>query len=139
MPSQIKAIDLFCGCGGMSKGLIDAGINVIGAVDIWDKAVESYNRNNGNHAHCHDLTLYPPEKFNEEHNPSNQQIDLLVGGPPCQSFSMAGRRDKNDPRNSLFMEYVKYRNYFKPRAFMMENVIGMLSKKSIQENTVELY
>jgi DNA (cytosine-5)-methyltransferase 1 len=60
----------------------------------------------------------------------NKNIDILVGGPPCQSFSIAGKRDKNDPRNALFMEYVKYLDYFAPKAFIMENVIGMLSKKT---------
>ena len=53
-----------------------------------------------------------------------------MGGPPCQSYSIAGKRDKNDPRNALFMEYIKYLDYFKPKAFIMENVIGMLSKKT---------
>jgi len=63
----------------------------------------------------------------------------LVGGPPCQSFSIAGKRDKNDPRNTLFMEYVKYLDYFKPKAFIMENVIGMLSKKTATgENVIDI-
>ena len=66
-------------------------------------------------------------------------MDILVGGPPCQSFSIAGKRDKNDPRNALFMEYVKYLDYFAPRAFIMENVIGMLSKKTASgENVIDI-
>ena len=57
----------------------------------------------------------------------------------CQSFSMAGKRDKNDPRNSLFMEFVKYLDYFKPKSFIMENVIGMLSKKTASvENLIDI-
>jgi DNA (cytosine-5)-methyltransferase 1 len=126
----LNVIDLFCGCGGMSKGLTDAGLNVIAGIDIWDKAVESYNKNYHHKAYCADLTQLPPEKFNELYNKENKNIDILVGGPPCQSFSIAGKRDKNDPRNALFMEYVKYLDYFKPKAFIMENVIGMLSKKT---------
>jgi DNA (cytosine-5)-methyltransferase 1 len=126
----LNVIDLFCGCGGMSKGLTDAGLNVIAGIDIWDKAVESYNKNYHHKAYCADLTQLPPEKFNELYNKENKGIDILVGGPPCQSFSIAGKRDKNDPRNALFMEYVKYLDYFKPKAFIMENVIGMLSKKT---------
>ena len=126
----LNVIDLFCGCGGMSKGLTDAGLNIIAGIDIWDKAVESYNKNFEHKAYCEDLTKLPPEKFNELYNKENKNIDILVGGPPCQSFSIAGKRDKNDPRNDLFMEYVKYLDYFKPKAFILENVIGMLSKKT---------
>jgi len=127
---KLNVIDLFCGCGGMSKGLTDAGLNIIAGIDIWDKAVESYNKNFEHNAYCEDLTKLSPEKFNELYNKENKNIDILVGGPPCQSFSIAGKRDKNDPRNALFMEYVKYLDYFKPKAFIMENVIGMLSKKT---------
>ena len=135
----LNVIDLFCGCGGMSKGLTDAGLNVIAGIDIWDKAVESYNKNYEHKAYCEDLTQLPPEKFNELYNKENKNIDILVGGPPCQSFSIAGKRDKNDPRNALFMEYVKYLDYFKPKAFIMENVIGMLSKKTANgENVIDI-
>jgi DNA (cytosine-5)-methyltransferase 1 len=128
--TELNVIDLFCGCGGLSKGLTDAGLNIIAGIDIWDKAVESYNKNFEHKAYCEDLTKLPPEKFNKLYNKENKKIDVLVGGPPCQSFSMAGKRDKNDPRNTLFMEYVKYLDYFKPKAFIMENVMGMLSKKT---------
>ena len=135
----LNVIDLFCGCGGMSKGLTDSGLNVIAGIDIWDKAVESYNKNYHHKAYCADLTQLPPEKFNELYNKENKTVDILVGGPPCQSFSIAGKRDKNDPRNALFMEYVKYLDYFKPKAFIMENVIGMLSKKTASgENVIDI-
>lgn len=126
----LNVLDLFCGCGGMSKGLTDAGLNVVAGIDIWDKAVANYNKNFEHKAYCEDLTALPPEKFNQLYNADNKRIDILVGGPPCQSFSIAGKRDKNDPRNALFMEYVKYLDFFKPKAFLMENVIGMLSKKT---------
>jgi DNA (cytosine-5)-methyltransferase 1 len=135
----LNVIDLFCGCGGMTKGLTDSGLNVIAGIDIWDKAVESYNRNFNHKAYCADLTQLSPEKFNDLYNKNNKNIDIIVGGPPCQSFSIAGKRDKNDPRNALFMEYVKYLDYFKPKAFIMENVIGMLSKKTANgENVIDI-
>lgn len=135
----LNVIDLFCGCGGMSKGLTDAGLNIIAGIDIWDKAVESYNQNYEHMAFCEDLTKLPPEKFNEMYNPENKTVDVLVGGPPCQSYSIAGKRDKNDPRNALFMEYVKYLRYFNPKAFIMENVMGMLSKKTeAGENVIDI-
>lgn len=135
----LNVVDLFCGCGGMSKGLTDAGLNIIAGIDIWDKAVENYNKNFDHKAYCEDLTKLSPEKFNELYNKQNKKVDILVGGPPCQSYSIAGKRDKNDPRNALFMEYVKYLDYFKPKAFIMENVIGILSKKtSTGENVIDI-
>lgn len=135
--SSLNVIDLFCGCGGMSKGLTDARLNIIAGIDVWDKAVVSYNKNFSHHqAYCEDLTQLSPEKFEELYNKDKKTVDVLVGGPPCQSFSIAGRRDKDDPRNTLFMEYVKYLDYFRPKAFIMENVIGLLSKKTASsENT----
>jgi DNA (cytosine-5)-methyltransferase 1 len=125
---KLNAIDLFCGCGGLSKGLIDAGINIIAGIDIWDLAIESYKKNFNHMALCKDLHDFSPEKFDKLIDSS---IDIIVGGPPCQGFSIAGRRDINDPRNSLFMEFYKYLKYFKPKIFMMENVIGLLSMKTI--------
>jgi len=139
LTTKLNVIDLFCGCGGMSKGLTDAGLNVIAGIDIWNKAVDSYNKNFEHKAYCKDLTQFSPENFNELYNRENKEIDIIVGGPPCQSFSIAGKRDRNDPRNALFMEYVKYLDYFKPKAFIMENVIGMLSKKTAAgENVIDI-
>jgi len=85
-----------------------------------------------NHHHpafVRDLTQFSPEQF-EETLGIIPEIDMIVGGPPCQGFSMAGKRDKNDPRNSLFMEFYKYISYFRPKVFVMENVIGILSMKT---------
>ncbi len=126
---KYNTIDLFCGCGGFSYGLEKSGLNIIGSIDIWDKAIESYKINMPNHkALCKDLTKYTPQEFHNEIG-VDTTIDIIVGGIPCQAFSMAGKRDKNDPRNSLFIEYVKYLDYFKPKSFLIENVIGMLSAK----------
>ena len=136
---KVNAIDLFCGCGGMSKGLTDAGINVIAGLDIWDKAVNSYNQNFDHKAYCQDLTTFKPEMFDVVYNTNKDNIDLIVGGPPCQSFSMAGKRDPADPRNSLFIHFVEYLDYFNPKMFMMENVFGILSKKtSTGEKVIDL-
>ena len=134
--NTLNVIDLFCGCGGMSKGLVDAGFNIIAGIDIWDKAIDNYRKNFHHEGICEDLTKLPPEKFNQIYNKQNKNIDLLVGGPPCQSFSIAGKRDKNDPRNTLFMEYIKYLDYFNPKSFIMENVIGILSKKTSDNEKV---
>lgn len=127
---KLNVIDLFCGCGGLTKGFVDAGLNVVAGIDIWNKAIESYKKNFNHLAICADLTKLSPELFQKEYNTEMKQIDIIVGGIPCQSFSIAGRRDKNDPRNSLFVEFVKYVNYFHPKAYMIENVIGILQKKT---------
>ena len=108
MPMKLKTLDLFCGCGGMSRGLIDAGLDVIAGIDVWDKAINSYSQNFTKHdlkhlAICKDLSTYPPELFAKEYKIKKNKIDLIVGGPPCQGFSIAGKRDNKDPRNSLFM------------------------------------
>ncbi|KAF5829756.1 S-adenosyl-L-methionine-dependent methyltransferase [Dunaliella salina] len=124
----MNAIDLFCGCGGFSQGLKDSGINVIAAIDVWDKAIESYKQNFNDLAICADLSTFGPEKLNDMFE--NKRIDILVGGPPCCGFSMAGRRDKKDPRSSLFMHFCEYLNYHEPKLFMMENVLGILSMKT---------
>lgn len=127
---KLTVLDLFCGCGGMSKGLTDAGLDIVAGIDIWDKAIDNYKKNYHHKAICEDLTKLSPELFCETHKIHETSIDIIVGGPPCQSFSIAGKRDKNDPKNSLFMEFVKYLNHFNPKAFIMENVIGILSKKT---------
>lgn len=129
-------LDLFCGCGGMSKGLTDAGFEILAGIDIWDKAIESYSKNFTHQSICADLKELEPERFEEIYNPKHQKIDVIVGGPPCQGFSIAGKRETNDPRNSLFMEYVKFINYYQPKCFIMENVIGILSMKTENDEKV---
>lgn len=124
---KLKTLDLFCGCGGLSKGLEEAGFDIVAGIDHWDRAIQSYSNNFDHLALCKDLTKFPPEKFAKYYD---GDIDVIVGGPPCQGFSIAGKRDKNDPRNSLFMEYVKYLTYYKPKIFMLENVMGILSMKT---------
>lgn len=128
--TSLKVLDLFCGCGGMTKGLQDSGLEIINGIDIWDKAIYNYNQNYKHDGICADLTKLSPEDYANVYGVNKTDIDIIVGGPPCQSFSIAGRRDKDDPRNSLFVEYVKYLDYFAPKAFIMENVIGILSKKT---------
>jgi DNA (cytosine-5)-methyltransferase 1 len=128
--SNFKVLDLFCGCGGMTKGLEDAGLKIVAGIDIWDKAIDSYKQNFKHISVCADVSKLSPEAFGEQYNIKNTDIDIIVGGPPCQGFSIAGKRDIKDPRNSLFMEYVKYLNHFNPKAFIMENVMGILSMKN---------
>jgi len=124
---RLNVLDLFCGCGGMSKGLEEAGFNIIAGIDCWDKAIESYSKNFNHLSLCKNLTEYPPSEFKKI---CKKKVHIIVGGPPCQSYSIAGKRDPNDPRASLFVEYVKYLDYFQPDAFIMENVLGILTVKT---------
>jgi len=134
--TKLNVLDLFCGCGGMCKGLEDAGLNIMAGIDIWDKAIASYKKNFNHLAICADLTKLSPSQLESVYNIKKNMVDIVVGGPPCQGFSMAGKRDVKDPRNSLFMEFVKYLNYFEPRAFIMENVMGILSMKNSKDEKV---
>lgn len=134
--TKLHVLDLFCGCGGFSHGLVESGMDVMLGIDVWDKAIESYNQNMTHTGLCKDLTSFSPVECS---NFLKHKVDVLVGGPPCQSFSIAGKRDKNDPRGSLFMEYVKYLHYFKPKAFLFENVVGILSMKTTSgENVIDI-
>ena len=120
----MKVLDLFCGCGGMTQGLNEAGLDVIMGIDHWDRAIESYKENQKHRTLCADIRQVDPASLDLS------SVDILVGGPPCQGFSMAGKRESNDPRNSLFMEYVRFLDYFNPKVFIMENVMGILSMKT---------
>lgn len=126
--NKMKVLDLFCGAGGFSQGFKKAGFDIVAGIDIWDKAIETYKKNHEHLALCKDLTVYTPSKLVKEYN--IKDIDVIIGGPPCQGFSNAGKRDIKDPRNSLFMEFKKYLDHFSPKMFIMENVMGILSMKN---------
>lgn len=107
--------------------------NIVCGIDIWDKAINSYSKNYNHLSLCKDLTNFRPIQL---HNIIKTKIDIIVGGPPCQGYSMAGKRDKNDPRNSLFMEFYRYISFYKPKLFVMENVMGILSMKTSNNTKV---
>lgn len=123
---KLNIIDLFCGAGGMSLGFEKEGFSSILAIDKWDDAITTYNynRNNkcGTTADIHDFTNEELEKIN-----SNNKVVGIIGGPPCQGFSLVGTRMGNDPRNSLYIEFVRFVNVIKPAFFVLENVPGLLS------------
>lgn len=128
--SEIKKyqfIDLFCGCGGFSKGFENAGLEGILAVDIWKDAVETYQYNFKKHkAVIADLSEIDLSKFFEEHKVYKDAVDIIIGGPPCQGFSLSGKRDINDPRNKLYKAFVATVAIFRPKVFVLENVPGIV-------------
>lgn len=121
-----KIIDLFCGCGGLSLGFEDAGFNVVYAIDMWDKAIQTYNHNRKEKvAVCQDIHSLSDEQILELNK--NKDIIGVIGGPPCQGFSKVGTRDVNDPRNRLYLEYYRVVKLIDPEFFVIENVSGLLT------------
>ncbi len=124
-----KVVDLFCGAGGLSKGFLDAGYDVILGIDYDDAALETFQKNHGS-ATAMKLDLYNHENiekivdFLKERNIDN--LDVLVGGPPCQGFSYAGKMDINDKRNFLYIAMVKLTERLRPKAVLLENVLAMI-------------
>lgn len=125
----MKVIDLFAGCGGLSLGFEMAGFEIPLAIEKDEWASETYKKN---HPSTHVITEDITQIINLEPllDKVNLPIDGIIGGPPCQGFSLSGNRDKNDPRNSLFMEFVRFVKFYKPKFFVMENVSGILSMKT---------
>lgn len=124
----MKIIDLFAGCGGLSLGFEMAGYEIPLAVEIDEWASETYKTN-------HPETKVITEDITKVVDLDSlfdkpTIIDGIIGGPPCQGFSLSGNRDKKDPRNSLFMEFVRFVKHFQPKFFVMENVTGILSMKT---------
>ena len=126
MENVLNCIDLFCGCGGLSLGFEKAGINVLVGIDAWQDAITTFNYNHKNSKGiCADLSTLEPREIEKELN--GKSVDLIIGGPPCQGFSVAGKRIVDDVRNKLYKNFVRFVEYYKPKAFMMENVPNILS------------
>ena len=132
----MNIIDLFAGCGGLSLGFEMAGFNIPLAIEIDEWASETYKKN---HPSTKVLIDDITQILDLENIISNEDlpIDGIIGGPPCQGFSLSGNRDKKDPRNSLFMEFVRFVKFFKPKFFVMENVPGILSMKTKDNERVK--
>lgn len=126
MENVLNCIDLFCGCGGLSLGFEKAGINVLVGIDAWQDAITTFNYNHKkSKGICADLSTLEPSEIEKELN--GKSVDLIIGGPPCQGFSVAGKRIVDDVRNKLYKNFVRFVEYYKPKAFMMENVPNILS------------
>lgn len=123
------AIDLFSGAGGFSLGLSAAGFEVVGAFDSWDVAVKSYSANFSHPVVQRDLSKLTGQQLLETIDASTQSIDLLVGGPPCQGFSIQRIGSDLDTRNHLVLEFARLVSELQPRLFFMENVPGILGKR----------
>lgn len=113
----MPVVDLFCGCGGLSKGFELAGFNIVAAFDEWPSAVNCYNANFNHEAHELDLS-----DVNNTVNEIQQYAPtIIIGGPPCQEFSNAGRRQEGD-KADLTIRYAEIITRIMPQYFVMENV-----------------
>ena len=120
----------FAGCGGSSLGYKWAGGHGVFAVEFDDNAVETYRLNFPGTPVLHrDIATVTAEELLELTGMAVGQLDILDGSPPCQGFSTAGKRQIHDPRNSLFMEFVRLVEGLQPKVFVMENVSGLVKGK----------
>ena len=128
---QWRAISLFAGAGGCSLGFKNAGIDIIAAFDNADAAIATYNMNFGANI-CQNVDLESCDflQLRNKLGLQHGELDLIIGGPPCQGFTTAGNRFWDDPRNKLVQNYAQALEVFYPRWFMMENVEGILTTAS---------
>jgi DNA (cytosine-5)-methyltransferase 1 len=123
---QYNVIDLFCGCGGLSLGFEKADYHVLVGIDMWKDALITYQSNHKNsQTICADLSTLSPSSV--ELSIGGNKVDVIIGGPPCQGFSIAGKRLVDDERNKLYQSFVRMVAHFKPKAFVLENVPNILS------------
>lgn len=150
MSSNYKFIDLFAGCGGLSEGFYVQGFQALVHVEIdrfacetLKKRMEFYGYSDVNKKVLErDITSKSIIK-ELEYAVGDNNVDVIIGGPPCQSFSTLGRAKdefamQKDPRNYLFESYVKILNYFKPKLFIFENVTGLLNAKIEGKKIIDL-
>ena len=122
-------IDLFSGAGGMTQGFVQAGYEPLASVELNEIASTTHQINFPQcHHFCGDIKTFNSQAWLEQID--FPEVHLVVGGPPCQGFSVAGKRDPNDPRNRLFREFVRVVSEIRPWYVVMENVPGILTIKS---------
>lgn len=139
MEKKYTFIDLFAGCGGLSEGFYKENFEALVHVEIdkfacktLEKRMEYYGYKDVDDRIIEGDITSPIMIENLENKIKNKEVDIIIGGPPCQSFSTLGRAKdehgmKKDPRNFLFESYIKILNHFKPKIFVFENVVGLLS------------
>ena len=133
---KYKFIDLFCGAGGFSKGLEMAGFECIGGIELNDIIAQTHQLNHKNSKTVSgDIRNIAPSEFAKIIG--TDHVDVIIGGPPCPTFStigdakiksVTGRPTSEDPRNQLFLDYLKYIDYFRPEIFVIENVPNFITK-----------
>jgi DNA (cytosine-5)-methyltransferase 1 len=137
---KYNVLDLFSGCGGLSKGFQDDGFHVSAGIDFDPIALKTFELNhNGAQSFCEDMGTLDVKKFLKKTNLG--KIDVIVGGPPCQGFSISGKRNIDDPRNGYYRSYFKFVDLLSPEVFVMENVPNLISmgKGAYKDQILELF
>ncbi len=125
-----KAISFFAGCGGLCYGITAAGFNIVASNELMDDFRAIYKENFPNaHFLSNDIRDITDSEI-EEVLKENPEIDLFAGGPPCQGFSLAGKRNVEDQRNTLFQYYLSIAKKVRPKVILMENVRLLTSMKN---------
>lgn len=127
--APLTTLDLFCGAGGITEGFREAGYRCLYGNDCMPEAVETFSENHPEAlGDTEDIEKVDPAKVRGRLGLKKGALDVLVGGPPCQGFSInAPDRFLTDPRNKLFKDYLRFLEEFEPKAFLFENVPGLLS------------
>ena len=135
-----NAIDLFCGCGGLSKGFELAGTKILLGCDQDKNFMKTWKNNHKGIPILGSLTENKTKELiisEVKKKLKNKKLDMIVGGPPCQGFSTAGWRLDSDDRNKLWNEYLDLVKKIKPKYFLIENVVGLLTSTNESKNVVE--
>jgi DNA (cytosine-5)-methyltransferase 1 len=137
-----KIVDLFCGAGGFSLGAHSAGFHTALAIDIDKKLTSSFKQNFPKAALLHaDISEIGAEEITKNATLKKGELAGVIGGPPCQGFSLIGRRDLSDPRNKMIWHFCRVVKELQPRFFIMENVPGLLigeAKKALDAALAQL-
>jgi DNA (cytosine-5)-methyltransferase 1 len=131
----MNVLDLFCGAGGFSQGFIQKKFNILLGIEVIPNFAQTFKQNHNTKCIVDDICNVTIDQIKKK--TKNKDIDVIIGGPPCQAFSQAGKRDPNDPRSNLFKEYLRIVNEVKPKIFVMENVVGILTVKNKKGNLVK--
>ncbi len=131
---KLNVVDFFCGAGGFSKGFEQAGFNVLAGIDFNENAIATFNKNHSGKGFVKGIKKLSLNEFNELTECSG--VDVLIGGFPCQGFSILGKRNKKDSRNQLYKELLRFIDGLKPRFVILENVRGLLSMRDSKNNSV---
>ncbi len=137
----MNAIDLFAGCGGLSKGFMDAGFDILVGVDNDQAALNTFEKNH-NGAAVLNADLSKQETYDEiKKIAAGRKIDVIIAGPPCQGFSLTGPRNFDDKRNKLYLAVIEMVKRFEPEGFIIENVPGMktLYKGQIRDEIIRRF
>jgi DNA (cytosine-5)-methyltransferase 1 len=140
---KLKIIDLFSGVGGLSYGFAhNDNFEIIAANDISPNITKAYSLNHPTvKIYTEDVKDFNAKKIENDLNIKPNEIDIIVGGPPCQAYSTVGKRLIDDPRGKLFQEYYRLLKEFNPRLFLFENVKGLLSMQNgeLLKNIISLF